>query len=75
MVDGSRFGKVVHGGAVLVAATGSSRGTEGGATRWLDGSGTRRRSGGDGREEERLFTGGRAPFIAGRGGGRRVEWW
>jgi hypothetical protein len=29
MVDGSRCGKVVHGGAVLVAATGSSKGDRG----------------------------------------------
>jgi hypothetical protein len=58
MVDGSRCGKVVHSGAVLMAATGSSEGTEGGATRQLDGGRTRRHSGGDVREEERLFTGG-----------------
>jgi hypothetical protein len=57
MVDGSRCGKVVHGSAVLVAATGSSEGDRGGATWWLDGNRTRQRSGGDRREEERLFTG------------------
>jgi hypothetical protein len=51
---------------------GAQRGTGGDATRWLDGGGTRQHSGGDGREEERLFTVGRAPFIAGRGGGRRA---
>jgi hypothetical protein len=36
---------------------GARRGTGVGATRWLDGGGTRRRSGGDGREEERLLVG------------------
>jgi hypothetical protein len=48
-------------------------GTGGGATWWLDNGETRWCSGGDEREEERLFTGGRgwAPFIASRGGGRR----
>jgi hypothetical protein len=51
---------------------GAWRGTGGGATWWLNGSGTRWRSGADRREEERLFTGVRAPFIAGRGSGRRA---
>jgi hypothetical protein len=43
---------------------GARRGTEGDATWWLDDGGTWRRSGGDGRVEERLFMGARAPFIA-----------
>jgi hypothetical protein len=54
---------------------GPRRGTRGSATWWLDGGRTRQRSGGDRREEERLFTGDQALFIAGRGGGRRAARW
>jgi hypothetical protein len=58
MVDGSRCGKVVHGGTVLVVATGSSEVDWG----WCSMVARQRRNKaalwGDEREEERLFTGG-----------------
>jgi hypothetical protein len=37
MVDGSRCGKVLHGGAVLVAAMGSSEGDQGSAVGAMSG--------------------------------------
>jgi hypothetical protein len=58
IVNGSRCGKVLHGGAVLVAVAGAQRGTRGGTTWCLNGGRTRQRSEGDEREEERMFTGG-----------------
>jgi hypothetical protein len=58
--EGSRCRKVVHGGAVLMVATGSSEGNQGRcymvARRWRNKAAQWRRW----VEEERLFTGGRA---------------
>jgi hypothetical protein len=62
MVDGSRCGKVLHGGAVLVAAMGSSEGDQGSAVGAMSGG-----KKGCSRGGWRVW----AAFIAGRGGGRR----
>jgi hypothetical protein len=75
VVDSSRCGKVVHGGAVLGAVMGSSEwarvALRGGSTVAVEISST---EGGTGRgrrkEAPRWGEGGWAPFIAARGGGR-----
>jgi hypothetical protein len=71
VVDSSRCGKDVHGGAVLRAVTGSSKGL---GWRYAVAQQQRQKSVAQrGRwvkeEERRLHGGGWAPFIAARGGG------
>jgi hypothetical protein len=73
VVDSSRCGKVVHGGAVLGAVTGSS---EGARAALRGGSMAAEMAAQWGRrveeEERRLHGGGWAPYIAARGGGWRA---
>jgi hypothetical protein len=73
LVDSSRCGKVVHGGTVHEAVTGSSEGAglalHGGLTVVEKAAQWGRRA----EEEERMFHGGGwAPYLATTGGGRRA---